>query len=519
MAFEDNKITQTDLADKGVTGLPDTPGLPVGDMQAKFDELSKDVIVPKFNALCDSLDESDIDGKVASDDITNIKRSADNTLQVSTDGGETYNDLSSSGHIIVNGSGIAYTQRSRLQFSSNVVIEDKESDSATFISVPQGEKGDKGDAATIQVGSVQSGQSAAVVNSGSSTDAIFNFTLPKGEDGNAATIQVGTVTSGANASVSNRGTSSAAIFDFTLPKGDKGDTGDGVNILDTYDSLSDLQTAHPVGNPGDGYMVGATTPRDLYTWNRPTSSWVNQGALQGVKGDTGDAGTITVGTVTNGDTVAVENVGTSTAAVFNFTLKKGDKGDTGNAATIAVGNVTSGSTASVTNSGTTSAAVFDFVLPKGDTGAQGNPTVVNGLSGASITVKASDIPMTGYSEPASTSAIATTDSASQAIGKLEKKADNTIAVHDFEIETTDWTANTDSSTNTDYPYVATKSCAYYTNDSRPICQLYGANGGIPTATEWTAIYLVKAINFTASGVTLYATDEPASDLTLVAKGV
>lgn len=48
---------------------------------------------------------------------------------------------------------------------------------------------------------------------------------PTGSTGPAATIQVGSVTSGATASVSNSGTSSAAIFDFVLPKGDKGDTG------------------------------------------------------------------------------------------------------------------------------------------------------------------------------------------------------------------------------------------------------------------------------------------------------
>lgn len=49
-----------------------------------------------------------------------------------------------------------------------------------------------------------------------------------GEDGQAATVTVGTTTTGAagtSASVVNSGTSSAAILDFTIPKGDKGDTG------------------------------------------------------------------------------------------------------------------------------------------------------------------------------------------------------------------------------------------------------------------------------------------------------
>ena len=49
-----------------------------------------------------------------------------------------------------------------------------------------------------------------------------------GQDGAAATITVGTVTTGAagsSATVVNSGTSSAAVFDFSIPQGAKGDTG------------------------------------------------------------------------------------------------------------------------------------------------------------------------------------------------------------------------------------------------------------------------------------------------------
>ena len=50
-----SKITEADLNNKGVSGLPDTPNLSTSEMQAKFDELSKDVIVPKFNNLVEEL--------------------------------------------------------------------------------------------------------------------------------------------------------------------------------------------------------------------------------------------------------------------------------------------------------------------------------------------------------------------------------------------------------------------------------------------------------------------------------
>ena len=46
-----------------------------------------------------------------------------------------------------------------------------------------------------------------------------------GPAGTAATITVGTVTSGDIAAVTNAGTTTAAKFNFILPKGPKGDTG------------------------------------------------------------------------------------------------------------------------------------------------------------------------------------------------------------------------------------------------------------------------------------------------------
>lgn len=80
-------------------------------------------------------------------------------------------------------------------------------------------KGDKGDAATIEVGNVTSGDVAKITNSGTSSAAIFDFVLPKGD---AATIKVGTVTEGESAKVTNSGNEHEAIFDFVLPSGEPG---------------------------------------------------------------------------------------------------------------------------------------------------------------------------------------------------------------------------------------------------------------------------------------------------------
>ena len=112
-------------------------------------------------------------------------------------------------------------------------------------------------------------------------------------------------------------------------RGPKGDAG-GINILGSYPSLLDLQTAHPTGNTNDAYLIGA----DLYVWSVTENNWINAGPVstpgpqgpvgpQGLKGDTGAAGP-------KGDTGAQGQTG-----------PQGPKGDTGAAG------------------------------PKGDTGAQG----------------------------------------------------------------------------------------------------------------------------------------------------
>lgn len=74
------------------------------------------------------------------------------------------------------------------------------------------------------------------------------------------------------------------------------------------------------------------------------------------------------------------------ASLVGPTGATGTTGAPGTAATIAVGTVTTGaagSSAVITNSGSSSAAVFDFTIPRGDTGASGSSTVtISGKTGA-----------------------------------------------------------------------------------------------------------------------------------------
>lgn len=105
--------------------------------------------------------------------------------------------------------------------------------------------GVQGPGSTIAVGTVttlEPGDPATVANSGTPSDAIFDFGLPAGA---AATIAVGAVTTvdpTDPATVSNAGTAAAAVFDFEIPRGAPGlvtsvEAGTGIDV-DSADPAS-----------------------------------------------------------------------------------------------------------------------------------------------------------------------------------------------------------------------------------------------------------------------------------------
>ena len=148
------------------------------------------------------------------------------------------------------------------------------------------------------------------------------------------------------------------------PKGDQGDPGPrgedgaGIEISGSVATYGDLPTGLGPGDAGAGYLVEADGK--LYIWtgtafpaNGAGVEFRGPEGPQGPKGDKGDKGdpgdpgpkgdpgntgspgtaaTIAVGAVTTGapgSSASVQNVGTATAAEFNFTIPRGDKGDAG----------------------------------------------------------------------------------------------------------------------------------------------------------------------------------------------
>lgn len=73
------------------------------------------------------------------------------------------------------------------------------------------------------------------------------------------------------------------------PQGPKGDTGSGFKVLDYYDTLEALEAAVTAPRAGDAYGVGTAAPYDIYIYSM-TQGWVNNGPIQGAKGDTGKRG-------------------------------------------------------------------------------------------------------------------------------------------------------------------------------------------------------------------------------------
>lgn len=165
------------------------------------------------------------------------------------------------------------------------------------------------------------------MNRFSADSNVFNVKFEetiKGDKGDAATISVGTVTTGeagTSASVTNSGTSTDAVFDFIIPKGQKGDKGDpGVQ--------GEKGDKGDKGDPGTQGEKGDTGEQGI----KGDKGDKGEKGDTGSKGDKGDGATITIGTVTTGaagTSASVTNTGTSSDAVFNFIIPRGDKGEQG----------------------------------------------------------------------------------------------------------------------------------------------------------------------------------------------
>lgn len=110
------------------------------------------------------------------------------------------------------------------------------------------------------------------------------------------------------------------------------------------------------------------------------------------------------------------------------------------------------------------------------------------------------------------------DSLSANQGKILKEMIANLSTEDtYLIETTDWASNTDTTTNTRFPYVATVTTTDYLGNAPFVWHMNGS-GTLPTQTEQDNIDLIEECVISSTDIKLYATDEPEVDLTLAIVG-
>lgn len=75
------------------------------------------------------------------------------------------------------------------------------------------------------------------------------------------------------------------------PAGPKGETGSGFKVMGYYGTKAALDAAQKAtAAAGDAYGVGTAEPYDIYIFDGITGEFVNNGPLQGAKGETGERG-------------------------------------------------------------------------------------------------------------------------------------------------------------------------------------------------------------------------------------
>lgn len=86
-------------------------------------------------------------------------------------------------------------------------------------------------------------------------------------------------------------------FAFNIPagkpgeRGEKGDPGTSFTIIGQYDTLEELQQAHPTGKTGDAYAVGIPdSGTSVYIWDDALQQWSNIGSIRGPEGPQGPQG-------------------------------------------------------------------------------------------------------------------------------------------------------------------------------------------------------------------------------------
>ena len=161
------------------------------------------------------------------------------------------------------------------------------------------------------------------------------------------------------------------------PQGPQGEPGKGFTILGYYSTLLQLETYVTNPSVGDIYGVGLTAPYNLYSWDGTT--WVDNGQLQGAKGDPGEKGE--PGLVWKGEW----NAETSYTAIKNGQLSRDAVSYNGSSYVIAANNTEP--VIGVIPEGDTTGK-WEILAEKGEPGEGGT---VERLVGSTLEIKPSEV--------------------------------------------------------------------------------------------------------------------------------
>lgn len=294
----------------------------------------------------------------------------------------------------------------------------------------EGPQGPPGAAATISGASTETlppGSEATVTLGGTSSDRTFVFGLPRGIQGDpgpagadGTSVAVKGTLPGVGSLPESGAQGDAWMISGNLwvwtgsdwenvgaiqgPKGDPGSEGaQGPRGERGADGAQGVQ-----GDPGvagSSATITSASASGLPAGSQPTVALGGTslartfafGIPAGAKGADGASGTITgtsAETISYGVTPSVILGGTPSARTMKFMIPEGSPGEAGKISTATASGLPAGSQPTITLGGSPFSRTMAFGIPagaKGDPGPQGDPTIVNGKTGASITLTAADL--------------------------------------------------------------------------------------------------------------------------------
>ena len=247
-----------------------------------------------------------------------------------------------------------------------------------------------GNSATIAIGTtttLSSGSNVSVTNTGTTSDAILNFGIPRGIQGITPTIEIGSVTTGSTANVTiDNNILTNPKLNFTLVNGTNGIT-------------PTLQIGSVTNLDAGSTPTATLTPSILY----PNNYTLNFGLVKGNKGDLGNKGdpgnngdpgndgitptfsiNPTIDNLASGQTPTITLTDDPTIAnrkVFKFGLVRGAKGDKGDPGSD--GDSSAATTAAVASAASSTAALASAAASATSAGAAATSAGAAAASAAS----------------------------------------------------------------------------------------------------------------------------------------